>query len=93
MWFKNYSDDTNNEGTQKTDPSNVDIDGTAAQNDILYHTATGVYGMFVLGVLNIGSYVFFYEFNNLNTDGGFGTDCDLEAVPASTYAGVPAIVA
>lgn len=49
--------------------------------------------MFVLGVLNIGSYVFFFEFNNLNTDGGFGTNCDLEAESASTYAGVPAIVA
>lgn len=93
LWFKNYSNDTDKEGTQKTNSNNVDIDGTAAQNDILYHTATGVYGMFVLGVLNVGSYVFFYEFNNLNTDGGFGTDCDLDAESASTYAGVPAIVA
>lgn len=72
-WFDKYSDKTGNEGSDN-DTGKVDVDGTSAQEDIQNHLITAVYGMFVGGIINFSSYIFYYEFINLNGDDGFTCD-------------------
>lgn len=50
-WFDSYSTKTGNEGVDN-DTGKVDVDGTAAQEDIQNHLITAVYGMFIGGMIN-----------------------------------------
>lgn len=87
-WFNNYADKTKTEGQDKDD-GDYDRDGTAAQEDIFYHFITAVYGMFINGMSNFGSYIFFDNFININGDDGF--KCDLSDANISSYSGAAAI--
>jgi len=72
-WFDNYADKTKTEGTDK-DSGNADRDGTAVREDVYYHAIAVVYGMFIMGCINFGSYIFMGEFLNINGDDGFTCD-------------------
>lgn len=84
-WWDNYASKTKTEGTDK-DSGNADRDGTAAREDVYYHAIVTVYGMFVMGCINFGSYIFMGHFLNLNGDDGF--TCDVESQSQSTYSQV-----
>jgi hypothetical protein len=84
-WFDNYSDKTKTEGRDK-DSGNYDRDGTAAREDVYYHAIATVYGMFILGCIDLGSYIFMGEFLNINGDDGF--TCDVASQSQSTYSQV-----
>lgn len=56
-WFDQYADDTDTEGTDKTN-GNVDPDGTSAQYDIIYHYVTLGMGMAVFSTITFGAYIF-----------------------------------
>lgn len=82
-YFDDYSDDTNKEGDDKTDSSNKDPAGTAAQNDIGLHLITTLYGYFVLGAIATGGFIFANQF--LGFDDTF--ECDLQegVISRATY--------
>lgn len=77
-WVSNYDDDTKTEGDDKTDGT-VDADGTSAQQDILLHLVTAVYGMFLFGVMSLSSFIFAWSFLKVKTDGE-DFECDINAV-------------
>jgi len=67
-WVSNYDDDTKTEGDDKTSGT-ADADGTAAQQDIILHLVTAVYGMFVFGVMSLSSFIFAWSFLDVKTNG------------------------
>lgn len=83
-WVAEYDDDTKTEGDDKNDSSADDPDGTSAQQDILLHMVTAVYGMFVFGIMSISSYIFAWTFLNIR-DGGSDYECNIVDVDYSAF--------
>lgn len=90
-WFNLYQDDTDKEGTTKTD-SVADLDGTAFEQDLIYHSVTAAYSYIVLTAIMVGGYVFTFEFYKFFP---VASDCEITDVSASTYepvkTGIPLI--
>lgn len=81
-WYDNYADKTKTEGTDKK-TGDVDIDGTAIENDLLYHSITAGYSYVVLTAIMVGGYIFTYNFATFTAP---LAACDLENVDKSKYA-------
>ena len=81
-WFDKYDDHTDNEGTEKRSPFSRDADGTGILYDLIFHSVTAVYSLFVLSSIMVGGYVFAFVFASF---GGPLNNCDLSEANAATY--------
>jgi hypothetical protein len=81
-WFDKYDDSTDDEGTQKQSPFTRDAAGTSILFDLIFHSVTAVYSLFVLSSIMVGGYVFAFIFASF---GGPLNNCDLSDVDAATY--------
>lgn len=90
-WFNEYQDKTDNEGTTKTN-NTPDLDGTAFEKDLLYHSLTTAYSYIVLTAIMVGGYVFTFNFYTFFP---VASDCAITDASASTYepikTGIPLI--
>lgn len=68
-WIMEYADNTD-------DDRSDDTDGTAINNDLWYHMITAIYGMFVLGISSISSYIFAWTWLDIE-NGGANVECTL----------------
>lgn len=62
-FFADYEDVNGQEADKKTDSSEKYPDGSAAENDLLYHMATTFYSFMVLAGIGIGGFVFMVQLN------------------------------
>lgn len=76
-WINKYDNDTS---LDRSD----DTDGTAATYDISYHMVTAVFGMFMLGIMSISSYIFAWTWLDIK-DGNADLDCE---VTGADYSGI-----
>lgn len=78
-WYDHYADDTKTEGDAK-DTGVVDLDGTAAKHDILYHYITLGMGYMLFSVIAFGGHYFgMQHMNYLDT-----IECDLNLYDDAT---------
>lgn len=62
-FFADYEDVNGQEADKKTDSSDKYPDGSAAENDLLYHMATTFYSFMVLAGIGIGGFIFMVQLN------------------------------
>lgn len=79
-WMDHYADDTTKEGNEKTYPFTYDIDGTAADKDILYHYLTLLFGMMPSTFITLGGFVFGFSYTTYLNE----IECDLDLLDATT---------
>lgn len=76
-WVDQYDDNMNTERSEFTK-------NTAATQDILLHMVTATYGMFVLGVSSLSSYIFAWTWLDIK-DGGSDFVCEFQDVNYSAF--------
>jgi len=81
-WFDKYDDTTDNEGSKKQSPFKRDAAGTAILYDLIFHSVTAVYSLFVLSSIMVGGYIFAFVFASF---GGPIGNCDVSGAELSTY--------
>jgi hypothetical protein len=81
-WFDKYDDSTDDEGTQKQSPFARDATGTSILFDLIFHSVTAVYSLFVLSSIMVGGYIFAFVFASF---GGPLGNCDLSSADAADY--------
>lgn len=88
-WVSYYDDDTKTEGDDKTSGT-ADADGTSAQQDIILHLVTAIYGWFVFSAMSLSSFIFAWSFLNVKGDGE-DFECDTSKGNPSEYAKIAGI--
>ena len=81
-WFDKYDTSTDNEGRMKKSPFTEDATGTSIIFDVIFHSVTTLYSVFVLNSIMVGGYIFAFIFGWFS---GPLTNCDLSKASTDTY--------
>jgi len=76
-WIDEYDNDTNSDRSD-------DAKGTSANQDIPLHMVTAIYGMFMLGIMSISSYIFAWTWLDIK-NGGSDFICEFEDIDYSAF--------